>query len=96
MNSKNTTFTVTERNKIGIDLKLKGLQKSLFYTTQIGVGLIDDGEIDFENENTIIRLRYRYNSSVNGDTFVLVFQKQTDFIGAVNNWADIDNYVISN
>lgn len=96
INSKNTTFTVTERNKIGIDLKLKGLQKSLFYTTQIGIGLIDDGEIDFENENTIIRLRYRYNSNVNGDTFVLVFQKQTDFIGAVNNWADIDNYVISN
>jgi len=96
MNEQNTTFTVTERNKLGTELKLKGLVKSLFYTTQMGVGLIDEGEIDFDNENTTIKLRYRYNSSVNGDVFALVFQKETDFVGAVNNWADIDNYVISN
>lgn len=96
MNDKDVSFTVTERNKLGTELKLKGLMKSLFYTTQIGVGLIDDGEIDFDNENTIIKLRYRYNSNVNGDIFALVFQKQTDFVGAVNNWADIDNYVINN
>lgn len=95
MNGFNVFFTVTERNKLGTELKLKGLKKSLFYTTQIGIGLIDEGEIDFENENTIIKLRYRYNSNVNGDVFALVFQKESDFVGAVNNWADIDNYVIN-
>jgi len=96
MNGFDVFFTVTDRNKLGTELKLKGLKKSLFYKTQLGVGLIDEGEVDFENENTIIKLRYRYNSNVNGDVFALVFQKETDFIGAINNWADIDNYIISN
>lgn len=94
LNGYVVTFTTTERNKLGTDLKLKGYKNSLFYTTQIGVGLIDEGEVDFDNENTLLKLRYRYNSSINGDTFALVFQDEANFQGALNVWADIDNYTI--
>lgn len=93
MNNRLVNFVVTHRNKLGINLKVEGAKISLFYTTQIGVGKIDSGSVDFENENTDIKLRYRYNSSVNGDSFVIAFQKQTDFVGAVNTWADIENYI---
>ena len=95
INSEATFFTVTKRNKLGIELTLRGAKESLFYITQLGYGLLEDGSIDYENEQTKLVLRYRYNSSVNGDLFVLAFQKETDFVGAANNWADFENYTIS-
>lgn len=95
INGEYNTFSTSERNKVGVEIKVQGILKSLFYTTQIGIGLVDEGTLDFDNENTSLMLRYRYNSSVNGDVFVLAFQKQSDFVGAVNNWADIDNYIIT-
>ena len=95
INGNFSYFKTTDRNKLGIELELEGTQLSLFYTTQIGIGIIDDGILDLDLENTKIKLRYRYNSNVNGDQFVLVFQKETDFVGAKNNWADIDNYEIT-
>jgi hypothetical protein len=63
--------------------------------------MLDSGKIDFENENTRIVLRYRYNSDATGDIFAIVFQKEEDgprlsFQGAENVWADIDNYSINN
>lgn len=86
-------FLTTMRIKVGIELKFKGLQISMFYKTQLGVGILTKGVIDFENENTSFVLKYRNDSSAMGDLFAIVFQKETDFVGAVNMWADIDNYV---
>ena len=97
VNSVMSNFTTTQRNKIGIELSLSGRKESLFYVTQIGLGMLDNGRIDFENENTKITLRYRYNSAVTGDVFALVYQKSTDeVLGARNVWADIDNYSVNN
>ena len=75
-----------------MNLSLRGLQVSMFYKTQLGVGILTKGVIDFENENTFT-LKYRNDSSAMGDLFVLYFKKETDFAGAVNAWADIDNYI---
>lgn len=86
-------FLTTMRIKTGIELKFKGLQVSMFYKTQLGVGILTKGVIDFENENTSFTLKYRNDSSAMGDLFAIVFQKETDFAGAVNAWADIDNYI---
>lgn len=94
INNFQKEFTTTKRTKLGIELSLKGNIESMFYITQFGIGLIDNGSIDFTNETTKIKLRYRYNAEVDTDTFVLVFQKSTDFVGALNIWADIDNYLI--
>ena len=55
-------FDFTKRNKVGIELTLKGLENDIIYTTQIGDGLVDDGTVDFENETTNLKLRYRYKS----------------------------------
>ena len=101
MNGEAVNFTTTIRNKLGVELALDGRKESLFYLTQIGIGMLDSGKIDFENENTRIVLRYRYNSDVAGDIFAIVFQKEEDgprlsFQGAENIWADIDNYSINN
>jgi hypothetical protein len=96
INNENVNFTTTIRNKMGVELTLDGRKEALFYLTQIGVGMLDEGSIDFENEYTKIKLRYRYNSNVLGDVFAIVFQKEKDFEGAENVWADIDNYSIKN
>lgn len=96
MNGENVNFNTTIRNKLGIELALDGRKESLFYVTQIGLGILDSGKIDFENETTRIILRYRYNSAVTGDIFAIAFQKEGDAIDAVNVWADIANYSINN
>jgi len=93
MNGQNVSFKTVMRNKIGIEITLKGTVEYLFYITQMGYGMIDEGTIDFEREFTKVKLRYRFNSAVNTDQFVLSFQNKWDFEGAVNIWADQANYI---
>ena len=61
-----------KRNKLGQQLIFQGLEDNILYKTQIGIGLVDSGEKDFENETTTLKLRYRYNSSEDGDTKILI------------------------
>ena len=72
MNSESVYFKFTKRNKLGQELIFKGLEDKILYKTQIGIGLVDSGEKDFENETTTLKLRYRYNSSEDGDTKILI------------------------
>lgn len=95
INGSEYDFKVTQRNKLGIELTLDGKKISMFYVTQIGVGILEKCTFDPEFENTKVVIRYRYNSSVNGDTFAVVYQKEQDFEGAQNIWADIDNYTVN-
>lgn len=87
VNGKQREFKVLYRGKLGIELKVNGTLDSLFYLTQIGFGLITNGEIDFDNEYTKVTLRYRFNSSANGSAFAISFKQ--------NTIANIDNYVIN-
>jgi hypothetical protein len=94
INGKTTEFATTVRSKLGIELTLKGTVPFLFYGTQLGAGLIDDGTIDVERQYTKIKLRYKYISDALSDQWVLVVQKEDDFEGAENVWHDIANYEI--
>ena len=85
-------FTTTSRTKKGDEILLKGISTSLFYITDIGIGIVDDETIDFEEENTKLNISYRYDSNPYSDRFVLVAQKENDFIGAENIWLDIASY----
>jgi hypothetical protein len=96
INGEPVNFTTTIRSKLGVEIALDGRKESLFYITQLGIGMLESGKIDFQNENTRIVLKYRYNSEVNGDISAIVYQKEEDFDGADNVWADIDNYSIEN
>jgi hypothetical protein len=94
INEETAEFETTSRSKLGIELTLKGTMPYLFYGTQFGAGLIDDGTIDIEKGYTKIKLRYKYISDALSDQWVLVVQKEDDFEGAENIWHDIDNYEI--
>lgn len=59
INGRDVKFKNTPRNKLGIELMLKGTVESLFFKTQLGVGMIDNGEIYLDREYTKIKLRYR-------------------------------------
>lgn len=81
-------FKTTLRCKLGMELKLKGTMDSLFYITQIGYGLIDSGKIDFENQNTTIKLRYRFLSNTTiGNTVSIGF--------STTSFANIANFTIN-
>jgi hypothetical protein len=67
INGNEQSFENASRSKVGIELKFRGINPSLFYATQIGTGLQDDGKLDFENEITSVKLRYRYTSNTIGD-----------------------------
>lgn len=95
INDVTTDFTTTQRNKVGIEITLQGRLFSMFYITQIGIGIVESCKYDLDEETTKLVLRYRYNSGVNGDTFAIVYQKRNDFNGAENIWADIDNYLVN-
>ena len=91
--AENTAFVYPTRSKQGDEILLRGANfDSLFYITNLGVGLLDDGTVDFSEENTTLNLLYRYNSVPNSDGFVLMVQKETDFVGAEEIWFDIGNY----
>lgn len=92
VNGIERVFETTTRTKIGNELILKGTHDSLFFATELGIGLLNDSTIDLENENTRITLTYRYNSSPFTDRFVLAIQKEGEFIGAKNIWFDIGNF----
>lgn len=94
MNNMPVTFTVTTRNKLGVELMLPGTLDNMFYITQIGYGQIVSGQVDFDREFTKISLRYRNNSGIASGRQMIVFQKQSDFLGAQNIAADISNYTI--
>lgn len=68
INGNDYNFNNTIRAKIGTELKFRGIDNSLFFTTPIGIGLMDEGTLDLENESTTVNLRYRYNSSNLGDS----------------------------
>lgn len=87
VNGKPRNFVTLYRGKIGIELIVKGTLNSLFYLTQIGFGLIMNGEIDFENEHTKVKLRYRFNSSPKSSAFAIAFKQDTI--------ANIDNFIIN-
>jgi len=87
VNGREVSFTTLYRGKLGIELVVKGTLDSLFYLTQIGFGLITNGEIDFDNEHTKVTLRYRFNSSANGSAFAISFKQ--------NTIANIDNFIIN-
>lgn len=67
INGNDVQFNYAYRSKVGIELQFRGIYPSLFYTTQIGKGLIDSGSLDIESNITKIKLRYRYTSNEIGD-----------------------------
>ena len=88
VNSIPRSFATTQRCKIGIDIMLKGSQDSLFYTTQVGYGLIESGKIDLENQTTTIKLRYRIKSNTTiGNSISIGF--------SVSAFANIGNFTIT-
>lgn len=84
INGQPTEFVNTVRSKTGIELKYSKIEPSLFYLTQIGVGLIDDGSLDFDSEITTIKLRYRYTSSELGE-------QRSYLVTKLNSLYDFDN-----
>ena len=87
INDSNYMFLNPYRSKVGIDLQFRGILPNMFYTTQIGVGLLDNGSLDLDNAITKIKLRYRYNSNGIGD--------QSEFLVAkINEPYDFENYYI--
>ena len=68
INDEDYKFNNPLRSKVGKEeIMFRGVEPSLYYTTPIGVGLIDDATIDLTNETTSAKLRYRYNSNIIGD-----------------------------
>jgi len=93
LNLATVPFVETSRTKVGTEILLRGAEfDSLFYITNLGVGLLNDGTIDFDQESTTLNLIYRYNSVPNTDGFVLMVQKESDFEGAEEIWFDFGNY----
>ncbi len=92
INGSNVTFVTTARTKKGKELKLKGALDSLFYVTELGIGLLDNSTIDFESENTTLNLSYRYNAIPTTERFALMIQKESDFEGADEIWFNFANY----
>ena len=94
INELYSNFRNTKRTKLGIEITLKGFYESMFFNTQFGIGMLDGGSIDFTNEITKIKLRYRYDSGVENDLFRIMFQKATDSSDSIDVIADIGNYEI--
>jgi len=93
INGNEHSFVNPSRTKQGSEILLRGANfDSLFYITNLGIGLLNDGTISFDEENTTLNLLYRYNSVPNTDGFVLMVQKVTDFDGAEEIWFDFGNY----
>jgi len=85
-------FETTSRTKDGKEIQVRGAFDSLFFTTNLGIGLLKSATIDFNEENTKLNLSYRYNSVPDTDGFVIMVQKEDEFAGAVDKWMDIGNY----
>ena len=84
INGEDVQFNFAYRSKVGIELQFRGVYPSLFYTTQIGKGLIDSGSLDIESNITKIKLRYRYTSNQIGDQAWYLVTK-------LNSLYDFDN-----
>ena len=86
INGIDVNFENAYRSKVGIELQFRGIENSLFYKTQIGIGLIDNGSIDIENEITKVKLRYRYFSGGIGDQKFLAWGDNEGDIFNIGNY----------
>ena len=73
INDTEYQFMNALRSKIGIELSFRGIDPNLYFTTQIGVGLIDEGSLDFDNESTKVKLRYRYSGGAGDGNALLAY-----------------------
>jgi len=79
INDEIANFERTKRVKIGEDLNLRGIHYSLNYISNIGIGIIENGSMDFEKGTTKIKLKYRYNASKVSQTALLVASEGNAF-----------------
>lgn len=101
INGVTKEFLNTQRTKTSGELTLKGINDSMFFTSPLGIGILESGTIDLDKQLTKIKLRYRYNTTPESDTFALMAEQSLDFYEAESLLIDLgiagqaSSYIIS-